>query len=119
MSGRTSIFPCSGASNCGQIANYAGVKLTEEGLGNMGCLSGIGSHDEKMVNGAKMADKVIVVDGCAVACARKTLEHAGIVVTKWICVTDEGIKKTSNKFEIKPGEMDLVMDKCRMILTNG
>jgi uncharacterized metal-binding protein len=117
-SGRTSIFSCSGASNCGQIANDVGVKLTEEGPGNMGCLAGIGAHDEKMINGAKTADRVIAVDGCAVACARKTLEHAGIVVTNWICVTDEGIKKTSNKFEIKPGETDLVLGKCRKILTD-
>jgi uncharacterized metal-binding protein len=116
--GRTSIFSCSGGSNCGQIANNVGVKLTEDGLGNMGCLGGIGAHDAKMINGAKTADRVIAVDGCAVACARKTLEHAGVVISNWICVTDEGIKKTSNKFEIKQGEMELVLDKCRKILAN-
>lgn len=116
--GSIKIFACSGASNCGQIANTAGVKLNEEGLGVMGCLGGIGAHDEKMINGAKMVDRVLAIDGCAVACARKTLEHAGIVVMDWICVTDEGVKKTSNKFEIKPDDIQAVVNKCRKILAN-
>jgi len=116
---RTSIFVCSGASNCGQIANSVAVKLTEESLGNMGCLAGIGAHDEKMINGAKTAGRVIVIDGCAVSCARKTLDNAGIIATNWICVTDDGIKKTSNKFEIKPDETARVLAKCRNILSNG
>ena len=116
---RTSLFACSGASNCGQIANNAVVQLTESGLGNMGCLAGIGAHDEKMVNGAKSAGRVICIDGCAVACVRKTLELAGIVISNWICVTEEGIKKTSNKFEIKPGEIERVMHKCRGVMANG
>ncbi|MCX6005247.1 MAG: putative zinc-binding protein [Chloroflexi bacterium] len=111
--GRTAIFPCSGGSNCGQIANEVGIKLTEDGLGNMGCLGGIGAHDEKMIDGAKTADRVLAIDGCAVACAKKTLEHAGISVTQWICVTDYGIKKTPNKFEIKREEMERVIVKTR------
>ena len=38
------IFPCSGGSNVGQIANEAGVKLTQEGMGKFSCLAGIGGH---------------------------------------------------------------------------
>jgi len=116
--GRTAIFPCSGGSNCGQIANSIGVKLTEEGLGNMSCMAGIGAHDQKMIEGAKSAYRVLAIDGCAVACAKKSLEHAGIVVTKWICITDYGIKKTSNKFEIKPGELDSVLNGTREALSS-
>jgi len=108
---RTAIFPCSGGSNCGQIANEVGIKLTEMKLGNMGCLGGIGAHDEKMIGGAKTADRVLAIDGCAVACAKKTLEHAGISVTRWVDVTDYGIKKTPNKFEVKQEEIEIVLDK--------
>ena len=117
--GRTAIFPCSGGSNCGQIANEVGVKLTAEGLGNMSCLAGIGAHDQKMIDGGKSADRVLAIDGCEVACAKKTLEHAGIAVTQWICVTDYGIKKTPNKFEIKPGELDSVLTVTRKALSSG
>lgn len=116
---RTSIFACSGASNCGQIANSAVVQLAEQGLGNMGCLAGIGAHDEKMINSAMTAGKVIVIDGCAVACGRKTLEHAGVNITAWVCVTDHGIKKISNKYEIKTGEIEIIVDKCKEAFGKG
>ena len=43
---------CSGSANCGQIANHAAVKLTEEGVGNMYCLAGIGAHNEGMIESA-------------------------------------------------------------------
>jgi len=116
--GRTAVYPCSGGSNCGQIANDVGIKLTEEGLGNMSCLAGIGAHDQKMIDGGTSADRVLAIDGCEVACAKKTLEHAGIPVTQWICVTDYGIKKTPNKFEIKPGELDSVLNGTRAALSS-
>ena len=35
------LLPCSGGSNCGQIANQVAVRLTEEGVGNIYCLAGI------------------------------------------------------------------------------
>jgi uncharacterized metal-binding protein len=35
------LLRCSGGSNCGQIANQAAVKLTDEGVGNIDCLAGI------------------------------------------------------------------------------
>ena len=108
-SSRAVIFSCSGGSNCGQITNQIGVKLTDEGLGNMSCLAGIGAHDQNMINNAKSAKKVLAVDGCAVACAKKTLEHAGIHVTHWVCVTDHGIEKTPNKFDMAPEEIALVL----------
>ena len=44
------IFPCSGGSNCGQIANDAAVQLTEEGIGMIYCLAGIGAHDSVMID---------------------------------------------------------------------
>ena len=36
------IFPCSGGSNVGQIANAAAVRLTQEGRAKMYCLAGLG-----------------------------------------------------------------------------
>ncbi|MCX6348486.1 MAG: hypothetical protein NTV79_03145, partial [Candidatus Aureabacteria bacterium] len=36
------VFPCSGASDTGEIADRAARKLSAEGTGNMYCLAGIG-----------------------------------------------------------------------------
>lgn len=49
------LLPCSGGSNCGQIANQTAVQLTEEGIGTIYCLAGIGAHDSVM----KMLEKEI------------------------------------------------------------
>jgi uncharacterized metal-binding protein len=99
------IFPCSGGSNCGQIANQVAVTLTTEGACNMSCLAGIGAHDQEMIDSARSTKTILAIDGCTVACAKKALEHAGIEVTKWVCVTEEGIKKTAGKFNIAPEEV--------------
>jgi len=87
------LFPCSGGYNCGQIANQAAVRLTEQGVARIYCLAGIGAHDKVMIDTGMAAKRVVALDGCATACAKRALEHAGITVTDWVCVTDEGIAK--------------------------
>ena len=118
MPGKAMIFTCAGASNCGQIANAAAVQLSSEGLVVMSCLAGVGSHTQKYIDGALNSSRVVAIDGCAVACAKKTLEHAGIPVMQWICVTDYGIKKTSNKFEIQQGELESVLNGTRQAIAS-
>lgn len=110
------ILPCSGGSNCGQIANQVAVKLTEEGVGNIYCLAGIGAHIEGMVESVRSAKRVVVLDGCQVACAKKTVEHAGPVVTDWICVTEEGIDKV-REFTLSPQDIELIARRTRESLT--
>ena len=90
------LFPCSGGSNCGQIANQVAVQLTVGNVGKMYCLAGIGAHESVMLDTARAASRVVAIDGCSVACAKKTIEHAGIPVTDWICVTEEGVAKSHN-----------------------
>jgi len=87
-SGPAVLLPCSGGSNCGQIANHVAVKLTEEGMGSIYCLAGVGAHIEGMIETLKKVGRIVALDGCSVACARKTIEHAGLKVTDWVCVTD-------------------------------
>jgi uncharacterized metal-binding protein len=109
---------CSGSSNCGQIANQASVQMDEEGAGKMYCIAGIGSHHEGMIESVKSADRVVVLDGCPIACAKKTIEHAGITVTDWVCVTQSGIKKAHN-FNIKPEEVDRIVNLTRELLSKN
>ena len=112
---RIVFLTCSGASNSGQIANRVAIKLTEEGLGNLCCLAGIGAHIEAMIKHVKSADKIVVLDGCPTACARKLTEHLGIHVSDHIRITDLGIKKVHN-FAIKADEIMLVADHAKKIL---
>ena len=106
------LLPCSGGSNCGQIANEVAVKLTGDGVGDIYCLAGIGAHIPGMVESAGSARRIVALDGCPVACAKKTIEHAGLTVTDWICVTDEGIEKT-HQFALLPEHMALIVRRIR------
>jgi len=108
-------LPCAGGSNCGQITNYVAVKLDEEGVGRVYCLAGIGAHIDGMVESARGAKRIVALDGCNVACAKKTIEHAGLPVTDWICVTAEGIEK-NHQFKLAPEETDLIARRIRELL---
>ena len=110
--GEVLIFPCSGGSNCGQIANQAAVQLTEEGIGTIYCLAGIGAHDTVMVDTAKAAKRIVAIDGCSTACAKRTLEHAGLVVTDYLNVNDEGIEKV-HEFKLSLEGISLIVAEVR------
>jgi uncharacterized metal-binding protein len=87
------VFPCSGGSNVGQIANEAAVDLDRSQRARIYCLAGVAAHIPGMVDSAKSASAVVAIDGCPIACAKMALEHAGISVARSIIVTELGIEK--------------------------
>jgi len=91
---RVLIVPCGGASNCGQGTSEAAVQLTREGVGEIFCLAGLAAHIPQMVETARQAERVCVVDGCSLQCARKTVEHAGIAVTDHLDLSREDLPKS-------------------------
>ena len=106
------IFPCSGGSNVGQIANQAAVQLTEGGTGKMFCLAGIGAHLETIIEATKTAKIIVAVDGCSAECAKKTLEHAGIDVTDHIDVTKEGVAKNYS-LKLSQSDIQLIVQRIK------
>jgi uncharacterized metal-binding protein len=113
--GQAVILPCSGGSNCGQIANAAAVDLTQQGLGHIYCLAGIAAHIAGMIDSARSAQRLLVIDGCSVACALKAVRHAGLEPTDYIDVTQEGVAKNHN-FDLSPDEVKAVVAKARALL---
>ena len=87
------ILSCAGAANVGQLTYRLALELTGEGFGKLLCLAGIGAHHGSFIASAKDAEEMLVLDGCPMACASKTLEHAGIVVRNHFIMTDLGVKK--------------------------
>lgn len=109
------LLPCSGGSNCGQITNRVAVGLDTLGVGRIYCLAGIGAHIDGMVESVRGARRIVALDGCQVACAKKTIEHAGLTVTDWICVTEEGITK-SHSLLLDETEIELITLKTKELL---
>lgn len=111
------IFPCSGESNVGQIANEVANDLTVLGKGKMHCLAGIGGHISGIIESTKAAKKIVGIDGCPVQCARKTLEHAGFTVDVHEIVTESDIQKEFD-FLMDLDDIKKVVDKVREMLEN-
>ncbi len=109
------LLPCSGGSNCGQITNRVAVSLDNLGFGRVYCLAGIGAHIDGMVESARGAKRILALDGCQVACAKKTIEHAGLTVTDWICVTEEGISK-SHRLLLEEEDIELIAQRAKELL---
>ena len=107
---------CSGGSNCGQIANQAAVSLDTLGVGKIYCLAGIAAHIGGMVEPARGAKRIVALDGCQVACAKKAIEHAGLRVTDWICVTEEGISKSHNLL-LEQQDIEFIIQRTRESLS--
>lgn len=109
------IFACSGGPNVGQLTNEAAKKLDQEGLGKFFCLAGIGGDIETMKVNAAGADRIIALDGCGVACAKMTLERAGLPISCYLVVTDEGVEK-GHHFEMSCDEIDGICGRVRELL---
>jgi uncharacterized metal-binding protein len=89
----TMIFPCSGAADVGEISDRAARKLTRDGAGKIFCLAGIGGHVPPILTATETAKKILVIDGCPVDCAKKTLEHANLTNFEHVRITDLGCEK--------------------------
>ncbi len=87
------VYSCSGCADVGEIADQVSRKLTKDGYGKMTCLASISAGISGTIASAKGADENIAIDGCSVACARKTLENIGIKPTEAYILTDMYLEK--------------------------
>ena len=112
------IYSCSGASNVGQLANDVAVEMVRAGNGSMGCLVGLSAHVSTMVQNAKAANRILVIDGCGVKCGRKALEHVGLTNFDSVVLTEMGVKKTydlKGDREKLPELVKQISDKTKVI----
>ncbi len=112
--GRTRIiYACSGiGSNVGQLANAAACRLSSEGYGGGSCLAGVGGGIEKLVATGKAADERIVIDGCPVGCSKKIMDDSGLVIDRYVLITDLGITKTPGP-SFSESDLQVVVDAAR------
>lgn len=110
--GNIMILSCSGASNVGQLSNRAAVELTQEGLGKMFCLAGIGGHLSGFVQSARDAPQMVAIDGCEIGCAKAILEHTEIPIKQYLVLTGLGIEK-NKEFNVKKEEIRKVKEAIR------
>ena len=89
----TLIFACSGGADVGHLSDAAARQMMKEGDGKLFCLAGIGAKVEGILKTTTDAENILVIDGCSVDCAKKTMELAGFQNFKQFQVTALGYEK--------------------------
>ncbi len=103
------VMACSGGSNVGQISNSLMVKL--KGKKNMRpyCLAGVGADLSGFILSSKEMETVLI-DGCAVGCAKKIFERHGIIPTHYFVVTEMGVEKSYDYDKVDEDSSRLVTE---------
>jgi len=92
---RTLVYSCSGCSDAGELADRTARALSAQGVAEMSCLAGIGGRVKNLMTKAERADEILVMDGCPLNCARKTLELAGFNKFRRLELHRLGVRKGS------------------------
>jgi uncharacterized metal-binding protein len=87
------IYACSGCSDAGELADQIARRLSRSGAGEMSCLAGIGGRVKSLLSKGEKAERIFVIDGCPLNCARKTLELAGIKQFEHLGLHEIGLRK--------------------------
>jgi uncharacterized metal-binding protein len=110
----TVVFPCSGAADVGELSDRTARQLTNDGIGKMFCLAGIGGGVSGIVESTRSAEKILVIDGCPLDCAKKTMEKAGLTSFKHTRITDMGFKKGHT--EVSAATIEKAVDNCKAFI---
>ena len=92
---RVMVYACSGCSDAGELADRIARRLAREGIAQMSCLAGIGGRVKSLVNQAEDAERILVIDGCPLACGRNTFKLAGIDRIEHLGLHELGLRKGS------------------------
>lgn len=66
-----------GMSNVGTLTGLAALEVVKAGKGRIFCLASLANGDSMVQNRLREAERVVAVDGCPLACARRIAERAG------------------------------------------
>ena len=93
---RVVVYACSGCSDVGELADRTARVLSQQGLGEMSCLAGIGGRVKSLMSKAEKAEHIMAIDGCPLNCARLTLEQAGFRNVQHLELHRLGFRKGSS-----------------------
>lgn len=111
------VYSCSGCSNVAQLANKLAVTLDRQKEAKMSCIVGVGAGVPSLVNVARNSAKILVIDGCPIACAKKCLDNQNIKPNKHIILTQYDLKKT-NSSDVSEAEFQKMLSKIKNLLSS-
>ncbi|MCF6286144.1 MAG: putative zinc-binding protein [Candidatus Hydrogenedentes bacterium] len=85
------VFACSGASDVGEIADQAARQLSREEIACICATAAIAAGIPEILEKAAGATRIIAIDGCNRACARKILDRRGLPDYAYVALDDLGM----------------------------
>lgn len=111
------VFACSGASDVGAVADQVARRVSRMKLASMGCLAAVANGLDFAMDPIKVAERIIVIDGCPENCAGLTMEKAGAPSFDHILLSDLGMEKGHTKVDQE--HIARAYERAEMILGNG
>ncbi|RQH08625.1 putative zinc-binding protein [Paraburkholderia dinghuensis] len=106
------VYACSGCSSAAQLANHVAVRLDRQGSAEMSCIAGVGGDVPALLKVARAGRPILVIDGCPLVCAKRSLERHGITPDKHMQLAECGVKKRLHAdFDPVEAEQVLAMAK--------
>lgn len=91
------VYSCSGCSSAAQMANYLAIQLDRQGEAEMSCIAGVGGNVKKLVKTATSGRKIIVIDGCPLACSVACLSNHNVKADIHIELSSLGVRKKQHE----------------------
>jgi uncharacterized metal-binding protein len=91
------VYSCSGCSSAAQMANYVAVQMDRQGTAEISCIAGVGGNVRKLVQTALSGRKIVVIDGCPLACAKACLNNHSIEPDVHVELTSLGVSKRQHQ----------------------
>lgn len=91
------VYSCSGCSSAAQMANYLAVQLDRMDMAEMSCIAGVGGNVKKLVRTVLSGRKIIVIDGCPLACSKACLNNHSIKPDLHFELTALGVNKKQHE----------------------
>lgn len=94
MADRALLVCFGGMSNVGTLTGLAALEVGKAGEGTIFCLASLANGDPGVQERLRTAQRIVVVDGCPLACARRIAEGAGFVPDAALILSEDlGIRK--------------------------
>jgi uncharacterized metal-binding protein len=87
------VYSCSGCSSAAQMANDLAVRLDREREAEMSCIAGVGGDVGPLVDTPTSGRPMLVIDGCPLECARKSLEQHAVSPDRHVNLAKRGVPK--------------------------
>jgi uncharacterized metal-binding protein len=86
------VFACSGAADLGLASDLLARRMHKNKVRNMKCLAFVSAGITEMIDSVRDTN-MLVIDGCALDCGKKTFEKNGLSNFLHLRLTDLGYEK--------------------------